>query len=259
MINSLQNNKVKYVRRLQADRRFRAREQAFVVEGVRWLAELGAGPEPPRQLFATADWLKNPSQAELLAELEVPVQLVTTEVMAAMSDTETPQGVLAVVEISERPFVPTPTLLLILDSIRDPGNLGTILRTAAAAGVDGVWLGPGCVDAYNPKVVRSSMGALLRLPLAGGSWPEIGVSVKGLTVYLAAADGILAYTAADWTQPAALIIGSEADGAGQQAARLAQERIAIPIQHHTESLNAAVATGVILFEAVRQRSVSGDP
>jgi RNA methyltransferase, TrmH family len=259
MINSLQNNKVKYVRRLQADRRFRTREQAFVVEGVRWLAELAGSPEPPRLLFATADWLKNPAQAELLSDLTLPVQMVTTAVMAAMSDTETPQGVLAVMGVVQRPFPPQPTLLLILDSIRDPGNLGTILRTAGAAGVDGVWLGPGCVDAYNPKVVRSSMGALLRLPLAGGSWSEIAASTKGLVVYLAAADGAVAYTAVDWTQPTALIIGSEASGAGQQAHRLAYERIAIPIQSHTESLNAAVAAGVILFEVMRQRSLSRKP
>jgi RNA methyltransferase, TrmH family len=254
MINSLQNNKVKYVRRLQADRRFRAREGAFVVEGVRWLAELATQPEPSRLLFATADWLKNPAQAELLSGLTAPVQTVTTEVMAAMSDTETPQGVLAVVGVVERPFPPTPTFLLILDSIRDPGNLGTILRTASAAGVAGVWLGPGCVDAYNPKVVRSSMGALLRLPLANGDWPEIAASLKGLTVYLATAAGERLYTAVDWTQPSALIIGSEASGAGLQAHRLAHERIAIPIKSHTESLNAAVATAVILFEAVRQQN-----
>jgi RNA methyltransferase, TrmH family len=258
MINSLQNNKVKYVRRLQADRRFRAREGAFVVEGIRWLAELAAHPEPPRLLFATADWLKNPAQAELLSGLTAPVQAVTTEVMAAMSDTETPQGVLAVVEVVTRPFPPDPTLLLILDSIRDPGNLGTILRTASAAGVEGVWLGPGCVDAYNPKVVRSSMGALLRLPLAGGSWAQIAESVKGLAIYLAAAAGERVYTAVDWRQPSALIIGSEASGAGRQARQLAQEHIAIPIKSHTESLNAAIASAVILFEAIRQRSEIGN-
>ena len=216
-------------------------------------------PEPPRLLFATADWLADPAQAELLSQLDVEVQPVSDEVMAAMSDTETPQGVLAVLGVVQRPFPSHPTFLLILDSIRDPGNLGTILRTAAAAGVDGVWLGPGCVDAYNPKVVRSSMGALLRLPLAGGGWPEITASAEKLTVYLAAADGERVYTAVDWTQPCALIIGSEASGAGRQAHQLAHERISIPIKSHTESLNAAVASAVILFEAVRQRSVIGNP
>ena len=253
MINSLQNSKVKYVRRLQADRRFRAREEAFVVEGTRWLTELLTYPKPARHLFATADWLKNPQQASLLSDLGA-VQPVSAEVMAAMSDTETPQGILAVLDRVKRPFPPNPSLLLILDSIRDPGNLGTILRTAGAAGVAGVWLGPGCVDAYNPKVVRSSMGALLRLPIADGSWAEIGESVKGLAVYLAAADGELVYTAVNWTHPSALIIGSEASGAGQQARQLAQHQIAIPIKSHTESLNAAIAAGVILFEAVRQQA-----
>lgn len=254
MINSLQNNKVKYVRRLQADRRFRAREAAFVIEGTRWLAELQTAPQPIRLLFTTADWLKNPAQAALLAELGVPAQTVTTEVMAAMSDTETPQGVLAVLAAATRPFPANPTFLLILDSIRDPGNLGTILRTAGAAGVSGVWLGPGCVDAYNPKVVRSSMGALLRLPLASGDWSDIGQAVRGMAVYLAAAGGEMVYTAVDFTYPSALIIGSEASGAGQQARQLAHRRIAIPIGSHTESLNAAVAAGVIMFEAVRQQS-----
>jgi RNA methyltransferase, TrmH family len=254
MIISLQNSKVKYVRRLQSDRRFRAREGAFVVEGARWLAELLAHPDPPRLLLATADWLADPAQAELLSQLGAEIQPVSDEVMAAMSDMETPQGVLAVVGMVERPFPPAPTLLLILDSIRDPGNLGTILRTASAAGVEGVWLGPGCVDAYNPKVVRSSMGALLRLPLAGGSWTQIAESVKGLAIYLAAAAGERVYTAVDWRQPSALIIGSEASGAGRQAHQLAQEHIAIPIKSHTESLNAAVASAVILFEAMRQRS-----
>ncbi len=254
MINSLQNNKVKYVRRLQTDRRFRTREGAFVIEGTRWLAELQIAPQPIRLLFATADWLKNPAQAAMLADLGIPAQTVTTEVMAAMSDTETPQGVLAVLEVVTRPFPPNPAFILILDSIRDPGNLGTILRTVGAAGVAGVWLGPGCVDAYNPKVVRGSMGALLRLPLASGDWSDIGQAVCGMAIYLAAADGEVVYTAVDWTRPSALIIGSEASGAGQQARQLAHQRIAIPIRSHTESLNAAVAAGVIMFEAVRQQA-----
>jgi TrmH family RNA methyltransferase len=173
--------------------------------------------------------------------------------MAAMSDTETAPGVLAVLPIAPRPLPAAPSLLVILDSVANPGNLGSILRTAAAAGVDGVLLGPGCVDAYNPKVVRGSMGAVLRLPVWAENWEVIGRLAAGLDVWLAAARDGTTYTAVDWHRPSALLIGSEAQGAGAQAERLATGRVTIPMRDETESLNAAMAAGILLFEAARQR------
>jgi TrmH family RNA methyltransferase len=254
MIRSLANTKVKQVRRLQSDRRFRAREKAFVVEGTRWLAELVQWANPPQIIFYTEDWLDTPAHGDILQQLDAPAQSVSAEVMAAMSATTTAPGVLAVVPAYSRPLPENPSLLLILDRLKTPGNLGTMLRTAAAAGVDGVLLAPGSVDAYNPKVVRGSMGALLRLPVEQAGWPEIAERVAGLQVWLAAADGDVSYTAVNWQEPSALIIGSEAWGAGDEAQRVASGRVAIPMQAATESLNAAVAAGVILFEAVRQRN-----
>lgn len=255
MITSPTNDKVKMVRRLQNERRFRAQERVFVVEGDRWLAELVRNQIAPRHLFFTAAW--QATHAEILAQLAEfthhPGLLVNETVMAAMSDTTTPPGVLAVVAIPNLPLPPQPSLLLILDAMNNPGNLGTMLRTAAAAGVDGVLLTPGSVDATNPKVVRGSMGALLRLPVHTLSWAQIAEVVQGMTVWLAAVDAGEVYTAVSWQPPSALIIGSEAGGAGQEAYQVAHGRVTIPMHAATESLNAAVAAAVILFEVRRQR------
>jgi TrmH family RNA methyltransferase len=255
MITSVQNEKAKYVRSL-ARRRIRQREGRFLVEGTRLLDELvGAGIEPAF-VFYTKAWAESPAGQRLLPQLRTVEGAwpVTDAVMAACADTQTPQGMLAVV-----PFMslsPRPGLLLILDAVRDPGNLGTILRSAESAGVGQVLLAPGTVDLYNPKVVRGAMGAHFRLPVFSSDWPDIGQRASGRVVWLADAAGDTAYDAVDWTRPCALIVGSEASGAGQEAAQIATGRISIPMAGGAESLNAAMAATVILFEAARQRRIS---
>jgi TrmH family RNA methyltransferase len=174
--------------------------------------------------------------------------------MKSCSDTAMPQGVLAVLPFPDLTPPRVSTLVLIADHVRDPGNLGTLLRTALAAGVEQVLLAPGTVDFSNPKVVRSAMGAHLRLPIAAAGWDTIAETVSGCDVWLAAAGGGRVYTEVDWTRPAALMIGSEARGAGDRARALARSRVSIPMSPAVESLNAAVAAAIILFEAVRQRS-----
>ena len=129
--------------------------------------------------------------------------------------------------------------------------MGAILRTAAAAGVDVVILSPGCTDPYNPKVLRSGMGAHFRIPIVEASWEEIEAYCETHAIYAAAGGGTTDYTAVDWTQPWGLIIGSEAHGVGQQATELADALIYIPMANETESLNASIAAAVILFEAKR--------
>ncbi|MCP4363294.1 MAG: RNA methyltransferase [Chloroflexi bacterium] len=256
MITSLTNSKVKYVRRLQRDRRFRHREKMMVVEGSRWLSELLASQLAPQQLFYTADW--QAANADILQQLtelaHLPPLPVSPAVMAAMSDTTTPPGIMAILPQPNLPLPGQPSLLLILDGINTPGNLGTMLRTAAAAGADGVLLGPGCVDASNPKVVRGSMGALLRLPVLSLSWAKIGEIVQNIAVWVAVVNGGKGYTAVPWQNPSALIIGSEAAGVSPQAQQIASGSLTIPMYAATESLNAAIAAGIILFEARRQRS-----
>lgn len=253
MITSTSNSKVKRVRRLQADRKQREREGAFVIEGTRWLDEVVQWTHTPEFVFYTESWREKSEHNQILLQVTGPTQLVSEEVMAAMSDTETPAGVLAILPLKPLPLPHSPTLLLILDRVRDPGNLGTILRTAAAAGADGVLLTPGTVDAYNPKVIRAGMGAHLRLPLQQTGWPEIERLTSDMAVWVAAADGSVPYTDVNWRRPSALIIGSEAHGAGREAERVAGDSVYIPMHAATESLNAAIATAVILFEAARQR------
>lgn len=258
MITSLSNARVKFVRRLQSDRRFRNREKQYVVEGTRWLTELVTTARPPELLFYTEHWLETAVHTHILQQLTSLGQfsslVVSEAVMEAMSDTSTPAGILAVLPMQPRSLPAAPSLLLILDAINTPGNLGTMLRTAGAAGVDGVLLGPDCVDLYNPKVVRGSMGTHLRLPVHSQTWPEIAATVRGMQVWVATLQAEVVHTAVDWTQPSAIIIGSEAAGAGKAARQMAHNQVTIPMHASTESLNAAVAAGILLFEAVRQRS-----
>ena len=266
MITSRSNPQVKYVRRLQDDRRYRHAERAFVVEGTRWMREVAAAGIRPRTLFATTAWLESNEGRGLAAALGAPpggpVE-VAGEIMAAMSDTETAPGVLAVLPMEPRPWPDSPSLVVILDAVGNPGNLGTILRAASAAGADGVLLGPGCVDPYNPKVVRGSMGAILRLPVRAATWTEIGDEIvrpaAGLDVWLAVARGGVAYTDVDWRRPSAILIGGEPRGAGEAAERLATGRVTIPMAGETESLNAALAAGILLFEAARRRAGAPPP
>lgn len=255
MITSRANERVKRVRRLLSDKRYRQQEGVFVVEGTRWLAELARTGVQPAEIYCTPDWLVDADQAALLGPLAVSPVLVDPGVLNSMSDTKTSPGVLALVTIRPLPLPDSADLLLILDGVSNPGNLGTILRAAAAAGVGGVVLSPGSVDPYNPKVIRGSMGALLRLPVHSLAWEEITPLLVGRDVWLAAATAGTPYTAVDWQRPAALIIGSEARGAGIEAELAAKAWVTIPMADETESLNAAVAAAVILFEAARQRAL----
>jgi TrmH family RNA methyltransferase len=227
-----------------------------VFEGVRLVEEVVRAGVAPTSVFHTEAIAEDERGGRLLVSLRqmaVTCDVVSESVMAACTDTKTPQGILAVLPIPQLRPKPHPTFTLIIDRVRDPGNLGTMLRTALAAGVERVLLAPGTVDASNPKVVRAAMGAHLYLPIAVLGWDAVDEVVTGSDIWLAAADGELPYTAVDWKRPVALIAGSEAVGAGQKAGALAHGRVSIPMSGGVESLNAAVAAAVILFEAVRQR------
>ncbi len=258
MILSLANSHVKRIRSLAADRRERRRERLFVLEGVRLVAdalEHGAAFElvlyAPQQLGETA------GGQELHTRLErLPGSYAATEqVVAAAADTVHPQGVVA---LARWPQVEPgrPGIVLVLDAIQDPGNLGALLRSAEAVGVAQVLCAGGTVDVYSPKVVRAAMGAHMRLAIEQDlSWDETGERLSIVDqVYAADAEANMPYYAADWRQPSALIVGNEARGLGEEAQAYATRLIGIPMRGRAESLNAAVAGSVILFEALRQRT-----
>lgn len=259
MITSLSNRRVKQVRDLQARRRARYRAGMMVIEGSRLLTDALLANLEPAYVFYTAGWSGHPEALALLASLaeqEVPAVPVSDEIMAHCSDTETPQGVLAVLPLP-RPKSPAQlSFVLVVDGLRTPGNLGSVLRAAAAAGTDLVYVPTGNVDPYNPKVVRGGMGAHFQLPIRTAPWGEITAAVEGMDVWLATAHAGLRYDQVDWTRRATIVLGGEARGAGQRAAELATGQVHIPMPGGTESLNAAVAAGVLLFEVARQRSVS---
>ncbi|MCI0474878.1 MAG: RNA methyltransferase, partial [Anaerolineales bacterium] len=140
--------------------------------------------------------------------------------------------------------------VLILDAVRDPGNVGTILRSARAAGVDALFLAPGTADPFNDKVVRAAMGAHFAIPLRVASWQMLADATRHIArIFLADARGAIVYTRADWSRPVALIVGGEAEGASDDARKIATARVAIPMRGGAESLNAAMAATVLLFQA----------
>lgn len=259
MISSLANPQLKHVRRLQTDRRFRYRERSFVTEGTRWLQEWLGQSAPLQRVFYTSGWAAAPQHRTLLDAVAAPATLVSDDVMAAMSDTETPSGVLVQAPMLDLQPPEQGSLYLLLDGVANPGNLGTMLRTSVAAGVDAVLLGPDCVDPYNPKVVRGGMGAHLRLPILQLDWPAMAQVVAHTSVWLAEAGASTRYTDVDWTWPATLVVGNEARGPSAAARALVSDSIRIPMAAETESLNAAVAAAIILFEAARQRGFKRSP
>jgi RNA methyltransferase, TrmH family len=254
VITSSQNPKIKLVRALLGRAKERRQEGAFVVEGIRLVEEAETRDWKFRFVLYDASLnARGSSLVESLLAREIDVEEVSEHLMKSLSDTETPQGILAVLELTQLPFTNSPNFILIPDQIRDPGNLGTLLRTAAAAGVQAVFQPPETTDAFAPKVVRSGMGAHFRLPIQSMKWEKIRRETKDLQVYLADMDGKSCWET-DFRQPLALIVGSEAEGASEEARQLASQRISIPMAGHVESLNAGVAGSVLMFEVVRQRT-----
>lgn len=254
LITSPQNQHVALVRSLLEQSKARRHHKAFVAEGAR-LLEDGIDSELPIQfVLYKPDHSARVDCVLRLLPSSVPTLLVESRLFDRLSETETSQGVLAVFSLPEHGLNPNNDFLLILDQVRDPGNLGTILRTAEAAGVQTVLLSPGTTDAWSPKVVRSSMGSHFRLPILNLDWQEITNAVNGYQVLHADMDGELAYWQADMCQPTALLIGGEADGISRQGQRIVTGSVRIPMAGGNESLNAAISAGILLFEVLRQRS-----
>ena len=258
MITSTKNDQVKAVIELKKKARARNEQGLFVVEGVRMAAELPK--DQVKSIYVSETFAKNPENAAILAEYP-GYELVSDQVFAAMSDTQTPQGVLALVRqfsygMEDLLKNDRPAHLMVLENLQDPGNLGTIFRTAEAAGVTGILLSKDCVDVYNPKVIRSTMGAVFRMPfLYVEDLPEKikELQKEGIKTYAAHLRGENAYDEEDYTTGCAFLIGNEGNGLRDEVADCADCLIRIPMEGEAESLNAAVAAAVLMFEAGRQR------
>lgn len=260
MITSAQNAKIKLVRALLGRAKERREANAFVVEGVRLVEEaVSSNWELRFALYDETLSERGWSQVEGLESRGIDVEMVSDSLMKSLSETETPQGILAVLEFKQLPIPNSPNFVLIPDQIRDPGNLGTLLRSAAATGVQAVLLPPETTDAFAPKVLRSGMGAHFRLPIHAMTWTEIEQVSKSanLQMYIADMDGPSCWET-DLRQPLALIVGGEADGASEAAHKLTKKQLSIPMMERMESLNAGVAGSVLMFEVVRQRSVTSN-
>ena len=252
-ITSAANPRFKFAKSLQR-RRNRRQQQQILLEGERLIADSLSAGFPPALFFFTPD--AEQRHAQLLARAAsagAQMLLIEPQLFAELSDTVTPQGVIAVTPI---PQIPPGDrgLALILERVRDPGNLGTLLRTAAAADVDQVIMLPGATDPWSPKALRAGMGAHFRIAIRQARNAEQARSwLPNHAIYFADAHSGLPYTEVDWTRPSALILGGETDGA--EIVTLWEDviPIAIPMARDVESLNVAMAGGIILFEAARQR------
>jgi TrmH family RNA methyltransferase len=259
MINSEKNQKAQLVRSLNDQRKMRKNNAAFVIEGVRLLEEaFQAGWEIKFVLFTHNLSARGVELIENCKKVNVIVEEITDPIMEKLTETETPQGVIAVVTQTVQKIPENLNFVLICDGIRDPGNLGTIMRTAAATGVQAIFLTPGTTDPYSPKVVRSGMGAHFFVPIFQNSWEEIDMICHNrefpLQIYVSLIDAKENLWQKDLTKPIAIVVGSEAEGVSEAAIHTADDFLSIPMPGRTESLNAASAASILLYEVTRQRA-----
>lgn len=258
MITSSHNPKIQQVRAALAHRAVRAETRHWVVEGVRLVEEaLAAGLRPSLVLYSSALSRRGQNVLAELMAAAAEIEEVLPALLDGLSDTKTSQGLLVLFEAAEKALPAALDFVLVVDQVRDPGNLGTLLRSAAAAGVQLVITTPGTADAYAPKVLRAGMGAQFRLALRSLDWPAIvQLCHPHLNIFLAEANAGSAYWQMNLREPLALVVGGEAEGATAAALAAADGLVKIPMPGASESLNAAVAASIILFEVVRQRSFS---
>jgi TrmH family RNA methyltransferase len=257
MITSSANAKVKNVMNLVKKAKARKLSGLFVAEGLRIFREI------PRDmidsLFVSEGFLKEESRKKLMEGLSFEV--VSDDVFVAMSDTQTPQGVLALVrqfsyKMEDLQTKDSPAFLMILESIQDPGNLGTIIRAGEGAGITGVIMDDATADIYNPKVIRSTMGSVCRVPFVytndlKGTLKNL--KAQGVRLYAAHLEGRNNYEKEDYTVDTGFLIGNEGNGLTEETSALADALVKIPMMGKVESLNAAVAASILMFEAARQR------
>lgn len=265
MITSTGNQRVKQIVQWQTKAKQRRQDDIFVAEGLKMYEEAPA--ELIREVYLTDVLMKQLESGQDAAYLYIEeklqktgCELVSEEVFARMSDTQTPQGILTVLK---RPVYELQQLLqrdrpllVLLEDLQDPGNLGTILRTGEGAGITGVIMSKRTVDIYNPKTIRSTMGSIYRVPFLYVE--DMRETIKALQkkeihVYAAHLEGQSYYNSFSFGEGTAFLIGNEGNGLSRETADMADSYLKIPMEGQVESLNAAIAASLLVYEAHRQR------
>lgn len=260
MITSTSNARVKRLGNLIKKKKVRDAEKVYIVEGIRMFKEVPK--EELREVYVSESFYKKEKDVieEVLQGSSVKPELLTDSVYAHISDTKSPQGILCVIDQEEytleKIIREDNPHMIVLEHLQDPGNLGTIFRTAEAAGVTGIIMDKGCVDIYNPKTIRSTMGAIYRVPFVYVDDLHLAINKlkeKDISVYAAHLEESVDYDEPDYTNGTAFLIGNEGNGLMKETADLADSYIKIPMAGQVESLNAAIAATVLMFEVSRQR------
>ena len=261
MITSTSNQQIKQLSALLKKSKERKNKQQFIVEGTKMVAEVPK--ESLCAVYVSESYEANAEHKALCATLKQNVktyEVVSDFVLKSVSDTQTPQGILAVVSMPnyqlEDLLQGKRTHLLILESIQDPGNLGTMVRTGEGAGITGVIMNKTTVDLFNPKTIRSTMGSIYRMPFfVTEDLIETLKDLKkeGVALYAAHLKGTHSYDESDYTSSCGFLIGNEGNGLSDEIANMADTYIKIPMEGKVESLNAAISATLLMYEANRQR------
>ena len=254
MITSYDNKRIKNVVSLCEKSKARKEQDAFVIEGIKLFEE--APDESILEVFISESFSYKSEKLD-----RMPVEVVKDDVFKKMTDTLTPQGILCVVrkasyKLEDLVKLKKNPLFIVLEKLQDPGNLGTIMRTAEGAGATGVIMSNDTVDIYNPKTVRSTMGSIFRVPFVYTDDLKKAIGVlknEGVTCYAAHLKGTKDCYSYDYKKPTAFFIGNEGNGLSDEISDLADTYIKIPMGGKLESLNAAVSAAVLMYETGRQR------
>ena len=259
-IISKDNHRIKEAAKLLKSRREREEQGRFLVEGARIIRDALDGGALPQEAYFTDQALeKHGDLLELLLDMGVPCAQITQAVGEKLSDTRTPQGIFCVfkkVDILRNSVnIKKDGRYLLLSGLQDPGNVGTILRTAEAFGLDGILYSKDCPDLFGPKLLRSTMGGVFRIPLMEcenmvqtiAHLKELGVRVYATAL----SEEALPIQQADWSAPCAAVIGNEGNGLDPQVIRACSGCVMIPMRGQVQSLNAAVAASIVLWEMYR--------
>ena len=254
MITSVRNRRVAQARRLHRSG-VRRQEGLTLLEGPRLVSE-GAEAGLLQTVFVATDadeTAEHAATAAIIAGAEV--LRCTPHVVSAATDSHNPQGIVAIGHVPHVDDLAEPTLILVIDGVQDPGNLGTLIRTGAAAGASLIFRSPGSADPFSPKAMRAGAGAQFRVPIRDTNGPDaLPAPIQTTRFHASAADGQINYDQIDWTEPSGVVVGAETRGVSEVWLSACVSTVRVPLHRGVESLNAAAAAAVILFEAARQRA-----